>query len=140
MFDNVYCLIFTLPVAWYCYSSVVKSKIVLLFSRMNNTKTIADLQSIAFYEGAKNIYAQVKLRETLQRDFRVIDDSESKISILIPANNENRLQTAKIIAATRRTVAVTIDLESRSETQDRFGKILGRYVGTAIEQYEDFRL
>ena len=136
----MHCLIFTLYnpiVQWFNSHSLENNRAK---SRMNNQKIIADLQSIAFYEGAKNIYAQVRIRETLKRDFRVIDESESKISILIPSNEENRLQTAKIIAAAKRTIAVTIDVESRSETQDRFGKTLGRYVATIIEQYEEFRL
>ena len=107
---------------------------------MNSQKIIADLQSIAFYEGSKNIYAQVKLRETLRREFRVLEDCDRKISILLASTDENRLQTAKIITAVKRTVVLVIDLDSRTETQDRFGKIIGRYVATTIEQYEDFRL
>ena len=107
---------------------------------MNTQKIVADLQSIAFYDSAKHIYAQVKLREPLKRDFRTLDDCDRKISILIISNDENRLQTAKIITAVKRTVKISIDLDSRTENQDRFGKIIGRYLATTFEQYEDFRL
>ena len=107
---------------------------------MNTQKTVADLQSIAFYDGSKHIYAQVKLRETLRKDFRAIDDCDSKISILITSTDENRLQTAKIVTAAKRTVVVTVDLDSRTEIQDRFGKVIGRYLAKSIELYEDFRL
>ena len=107
---------------------------------MNTQKIVADLQSIAFYDGSKHIYAQVKLRETLRKDFRTLDDCDRKISILIISNDENRLQTAKIITAVKRTVKVAVDLDTRTEIQDRFGKIIGRYLATTLEQHEDFRL
>ena len=104
------------------------------------TRVLCELKSIAFYEKSKNLYANVILRDPIRLDYRLIEDTGAKISVLIQNNDFNRLQTAKLIASTNRLATFSLYPESRSEIEDKFENKIGRYSADSIEFNENFRL
>ena len=91
------------------------------------------VKSIGVYFKSGNIYLTAEIQEPVATDSKTYETTGSKISILIENNFLNLNKAACLLTSNWKLATVELDTETRTKTDEKFGKTLYRYTAHSIE-------
>ena len=90
------------------------------------------VKSIGIYFKSGNIYLTAETQEPVASDTKTYETIGSKISILIENNFINLNKAASILLSNWKLATVELDIETRTKTDEKFGKTFYRYTAHSL--------
>ena len=91
------------------------------------------VKSIGVYFKSGNIYLTAETQEPVATESKTYETTGSKISILVENNFLNVNKAASLLLSTWKLATVELDTETRTKTDEKFGKTQYRYTAHSLE-------
>ena len=91
------------------------------------------VKSIGVYFKSGNIYLTAETQEPIATDTKTYETTGSKINILVENNFLNVNKAASLLSSNWKLATVELDTETRTKTDEKFGKTVYRYTAHSFE-------
>ena len=91
------------------------------------------IKSIGIYFRSENIYLSGEIQDAITADNKIYEPIGAKISVTIERNFDNLLKVSQLLTGSWKLAYVEVDIDSRTKTEEKFGKHIYRYKSLFFE-------
>ena len=91
------------------------------------------IKTIGIYFRSSNLYLTAEIQDPIATDDRIYETIGSKISIILENNENNLRKISNLLDSNWRLGTVELNIETRTKTEEKFGKPIYRYTANCLE-------